>query len=100
MRRNRVRRLTVRKTTLKPSGQDGRVQKIVTEFAENFTPGGVPRYIGSAAGKLAYFDREGLAALGVDIETPGKMPDVVIYDTERNWLVLVEPKAFTPGDFD
>ena len=35
-------------------------------------------------------DRDGLAKLGISITDHGKMPDVVFYDAERNWLFLVE----------
>ena len=31
-----------------------------------------------------------LARLGVNVEAHGKMPDVVIYYPERDWLLLVE----------
>jgi hypothetical protein len=31
-----------------------------------------------------------LAQLGVSINVHGKMPDVVFYDPQRNWLLLVE----------
>src|SRR5712671_3734996 len=31
-----------------------------------------------------------LEGLGVVIAPPAKMPDVVVHDTKRNWLVLVE----------
>lgn len=34
--------------------------------------------------------RGDLEALGVTIETHGKMPDVVIHHRAKNWLVLVE----------
>ncbi|HRT55820.1 MAG TPA: BsuBI/PstI family type II restriction endonuclease [Candidatus Paceibacterota bacterium] len=28
--------------------------------------------------------------LGVEIPAPAKMPDVVVHDTKRNWLLLIE----------
>ncbi|HZU36011.1 MAG TPA: BsuBI/PstI family type II restriction endonuclease [Gemmataceae bacterium] len=76
--------------TLSPGGQNVLVEKVITLFAEHFTPGGVPLYVGDTGEKFAYFDREALAQLGVEIEAHGKMPDVVIHDTEHDWLVLVE----------
>lgn len=39
---------------------------------------------------MGYFDRERLAALGVTVDYHGKMPDVVIHDIKRNWLLLIE----------
>jgi hypothetical protein len=31
-----------------------------------------------------------LANLGVDVDSHGKMPDVVFYFVEKNWLLLIE----------
>lgn len=47
-------------------------------------------YIGDADEKFAHFDQAAFSALGVTIGTHGKMPDVIIHHTERDWLVLVE----------
>ncbi len=47
-------------------------------------------YVGDTGEKFAYFDKDGLQALGVTVEAHGKMPDVVIYHTAKDWLVLVE----------
>ena len=76
--------------TLTPGGQNVLVERIVKEFAERFTPEATPLYVGDTGDKYAYFDKDALAALGVEIPEHGKMPDVVILDTRRNWLVLVE----------
>jgi hypothetical protein len=29
-------------------------------------------------------------SLGVTVPAPAKMPDVVVHDTRRNWLLLIE----------
>jgi adenine-specific DNA-methyltransferase len=76
--------------TLSPGGQNVLVKQIIEEFVSRFTPGGRLLYIGDADLKFAYFDEEGLTALGVRIEAHGKMPDVVVYHTDKNWLVLIE----------
>ena len=47
-------------------------------------------YLGDAGEKHLVNDAEYLASLGGTIDPSGKMPDVVIHDTERDWLVLVE----------
>jgi adenine-specific DNA-methyltransferase len=78
------------KITLSPGGQNILVEKIITEFAQYFTPGGVPLYVGDTGEKFAYFEKASLAALGIEFEPHGKMPDVIIHHTEHNWLVLVE----------
>ena len=66
------------------------VEQIVHEFAPRFTPEGRFLYVGDTDAKFAYYDSDGLAALGVVIDAHGKMPDVIIYDALKNWLVLVE----------
>jgi len=76
--------------SLSPGGQNVLVEKIIHEFAPCYTPGGKILYVGDTDEKFAYFDWEGLAALGVTIESHGKMPDVIIYHTDKDWLVLIE----------
>jgi adenine-specific DNA-methyltransferase len=76
--------------TLSPGGQNVLVEQIVNEFCTRFTPGGKLIYVGDTDEKWAYFDEEALAELGVRVEAHGKMPDLVVYYPERNWLVLVE----------
>lgn len=76
--------------TLSPGGQNILIERIVHDFGSRFTPGGKLLYIGDAADKFAYFDEQGLADLGIHIETHGKMPDVILYHHERQQLFLIE----------
>jgi hypothetical protein len=64
--------------------------KIIHEFCPRFLPGGALVYVGDTEDKHAYFDEEALGQLGVVIDSHGKMPDVVVHYTARNWLVLIE----------
>lgn len=66
------------------------MERIIAEFAPIFTPGGKLLYVGDTDEKFAYFDREGLAALGVAVNEHGKMPDVIVHHQEKGWLVLIE----------
>lgn len=75
---------------LSPGGQNILVEKIIHDFASTYTPGGKVLYIGDTDEKFAHFDQEGLAELGVKLESHGKMPDVIIHYTEEDWLVLIE----------
>jgi adenine-specific DNA-methyltransferase len=75
---------------LSPGGQNVLVKAIIEEFAPRFIPGGRVLYVGDTAEKYAVYEPEALAELGVAIDAHGKMPDVVIHHTERNWLVLIE----------
>ncbi len=75
---------------LSPGGQNVLVKQIIDEFAERFTPGGEVLYIGDTDEKFAFFAEDRLGALGVSIDSHGKMPDVIIYHTAKQWLVLIE----------
>jgi adenine-specific DNA-methyltransferase len=76
--------------TLSPGGQNELIRRIVHEFCPRFTPGAKPVYVGDADEKWGYFDETALTDLGVIVDEHGKMPDVVVHFTEKNWLVLVE----------
>lgn len=76
---------------LTPGGQNELVKQILSEFLPRFTPGGRVVYLGDTGQKDLFFDREYLAALGVSkLDDHGKMPDVVVHFTAKNWLVLIE----------
>jgi len=75
---------------LSPGGQNALVRKVIDEFCPRFTPGARPLYVGDTRQKWAHFDEDGLGALGVVVEEHGKMPDVVVHYTDKNWLVVIE----------
>jgi hypothetical protein len=75
---------------LSPCGQNTLVKQIIDEFASRFTPGGEVLYLGDTDEKFALFAEEQLQQLGITVDTHGKMPDVIIYHTAKNWLVLIE----------
>jgi hypothetical protein len=50
-------------------------------------------YIGDAEDKFLHLDAEYLRRLGVTVPAPSKMPDVVVHDATRNWLLLIEAVA-------
>lgn len=76
--------------TLGGGGQNVLLKAMVEDFCATFTPGGHVLYIGDADSKLAVYDAASFEALGVVIETHGKLPDLVVYLPEKNWLVLME----------
>ena len=47
-------------------------------------------YVGDTGKKWGYFDQELLRSLGVIPDTHGKMPDVILHHTSKNWLLLIE----------
>ncbi len=77
-------------TTLSPGGQNPLIKAVIEEFCSRFVPGGLVLYIGDAEGKFLHYEREALAAMGIQLGSPEKMPDVVVHDVRRGWLVLVE----------
>ena len=76
--------------TLSPGGHNILIAKIVSEFADRFTPAGKLIYVGDTDEKFAHFNEASLTALGVTIDAHGKMPDVIVLFTEKNWFVLIE----------
>jgi len=90
MKRLPVKLASGREIRLSPGGQNVLVKRIIDDFCPLFTPGGYVIYVGDTQAKWAYFDADALAALGVEIEEHGKMPDVVMHHVEKNWLVLIE----------
>lgn len=76
--------------TLSPGEHSELIRAIIEDFAPRFTPGSVLVYAGDTGDKRGYFDAALLAGLGVNVDSHGKMPDVVLHFTEKNWLVLVE----------
>lgn len=76
--------------TLTPGGQNVLLKAMVEDFCPRFTPGGQVLYIGDAGDKWALFERDSLVSLNVEVDEHGKMPDLVIYLPDRNWIVLLE----------
>jgi adenine-specific DNA-methyltransferase len=76
--------------TLTAGGQNELVKRIIEEFCPRFTPGGVVVYVGDTGDKQRHIELGYLERLGVKIDEHGKMPDVVIHLSEKNWLVLIE----------
>lgn len=66
------------------------IKDIVIEFGPRFAPGSEVIYLGDTGAKQDFFDDEKLASLGVKLNKKGKLPDVVLYWPEKNWLLLIE----------
>jgi hypothetical protein len=66
------------------------IKAVIEEFCPCFVPGGTVVYIGDAEDKFLHLDTGYLQRLGVIIPAPAKMPDVVVHDARRNWLLLIE----------
>ena len=75
---------------LSPGDHSELIKAIIEEFAPRYVPDGLLIYAGDTGEKWGYFDKELLAKLGVVVDGHGKMPDVVLYYPDREWLLLVE----------
>lgn len=84
---------------LSAGGQNVLLQSMLEDFCPRFTPGGEVLYIGDAGAKWLVLEEESLADIGVSVDSHGKMPDLVVYMPDRNWLVLMEA-ASTHGPVD
>lgn len=76
--------------TISPGGQNPLIKTVIEEFCPCFVPGGTVVYIGDAEDKFLHLDANYIQRLGVVIPAPAKMPDVVVHDVRRNWLLLIE----------
>ncbi|WDF34008.1 BsuBI/PstI family type II restriction endonuclease [Arthrobacter agilis] len=76
--------------TLGAGGQNVLIKQMIDDFCAYFIPGGAVLYIGDADNKLMHFDEAKLAQLGVVVNTHGMLPDLVVYQSEKNWLFLME----------
>ncbi|MBX9788500.1 MAG: hypothetical protein K2Y37_06255 [Pirellulales bacterium] len=65
-------------------------RRIVEEFAPRFAPGSLLVYLGDTAKKKLHVNEKALARLRIPEMSHDKLPDVVLFDTQRDWLFLVE----------
>lgn len=76
--------------TLSPGGQNPLIKAVIEELCPRFVPGGTVIYIGDAEDKFLHLDTKYLKKLGIEIPAAAKMPDIIVHDTRRNWLLLIE----------
>lgn len=78
---------------LTPGAHSELIRQIVDVFVPTFIGFYTSEilYIGDTGQKFHVFRPERLAKLGmVDVNIHGKFPDVIVYDKQRDWLVLIE----------
>jgi hypothetical protein len=63
---------------------------IIEQFGPRFAPAAVVLYIGDTAKKHVIFESDQLASLGVPITEHDKLPDIVLYDPQKQWLFMIE----------
>jgi hypothetical protein len=79
--------------TLTPGGQNLLIKQAVEEFCPRFTPGAHVLYVGDAGRKDPIFEKAALKDLGITLDKHGKLPDLIVYLADREWLVLIEAAA-------
>jgi adenine-specific DNA-methyltransferase len=78
------------KVELSP-GLHNELQRLVIEaFAPRFAPSSVVLYLGDTADKRLVIASDLLERLNIPEMSHDKLPDVVLYDDEKNWLFLIE----------
>ncbi len=75
---------------LSSGGQNILIKDILENFCPRFTPGGLVFYVGDAGDKFIINETQKFQEIGIELDPQGKMPDIVVYDQERDWLVLIE----------
>ncbi len=72
-------------------GKHNQLQKaIIEEFAPRFAPNSECLYVGDTIKKDLVKNEERLKTLGFDISLHDKMPDVVLFRADKNWLFFIE----------
>lgn len=72
-------------------GQHNQLQKaIIEEFLTRYGYGAEIIYVGDAADRFLYYDREKANLLGISDLSHNVLPDIVAYSKEKNWLYFIE----------
>lgn len=78
-------------TVLLSPGRHNHLQRAIIEnFAPRFAPGAVLVYMGDTAQKNLVVNAEMLTRLKIPPMNHDKLPDIVLYDTQKDWLFLIE----------
>lgn len=73
------------------AGKHNELQKaIIEEFAPRFAPSSECLYVGDTIEKDLVKNIEKLQALGFEITLHDKMPDIVLYREDKNWIYFIE----------
>lgn len=72
-------------------GKHNQLQKaIIEEFAPRFAPNSECLYVGDTIKKDMVKNMEKLSSLGFEITLHDKMPDVILYREDKNWIYFIE----------
>ena len=72
-------------------GEHNELQRdIIEDFGRRFASGAILLYVGDTAKKDVFLAAGMLAQLGIEFTGHDKLPDVILYDSARDWLFLIE----------
>ncbi len=76
--------------TFSPGAHNKLQKAIIEEFAPRFAPGAECLYVGDTTKKDLVNNMTKLAQLGFEISVHNKMPDVVLYSQDKDWIYFIE----------
>lgn len=77
-------------------GVHNRLQKqILDEFASRFAQETEVLYIGDTQDRFLHKDEDKLKNLGIEILENSKLPDIILFDENRNWIYFIEAVTST-----
>lgn len=76
--------------TFSPGAHNQLQKSIIEDFAPIFAPGAEVLYVGDTDNKDLIKNEEKLSVLGIDMQEHTKLPDVVLYREDKNWIYFVE----------
>ena len=89
-----VRKMPVRinglELTFSPGKHNQLQRAIIEEFAPRFAPNSECLYVGDTIEKDLVKNENKLRELGFAITLHDKMPDVVLYSSQKNWIYFIE----------
>lgn len=75
---------------ISPGKHSELIRDIIEQMAPHFLPGSILVYVGDTGEKWGYYDQKLADNLLLNATKHGKMPDVILYAKEKQWLILVE----------
>ena len=78
------------KVKLSPGKHNELQRLVIEEFSPRFAHGAIVVYLGDTAAKRLFIARDVLKQLNVPEMNHDKLPDVVLFDQQKNWLFMIE----------
>lgn len=75
---------------LSPGKHNQLQSKVINDFAPLFAHNAEILYLGDTAKKIIIYNKKVLTELGILITKHNKLPDIVLYRKDKNWIYLIE----------